>query len=61
MEAFKVGDIIVAKTGNNEYTVVEVTDNLIAVLPRSSGMKVEWWEKSKVKGQIMAGVWEMKK
>lgn len=60
MEAFKVGDVITNTTGNEEWTIIEVTDNLVAVKARSSGMKIDWWEKGQIKGQIMAGVWKMK-
>jgi len=60
MEAFAVGQIIANKTGNDEYAIVDVTDKLIAVRKRSSGMDIVWWEKDKVKGQIAMGVFQIK-
>lgn len=60
MEAFSVGQVIKAKTGNDEYTIIEVTSNTVVVRARSSGMNLLTWSKADVKNQIAAGVWEVK-
>ena len=59
MEVFTLGQKIKEKTGGKEWTVVDVTDHLIALKERGSGMKIEWFEKGMVTGQVAAGVFEI--
>jgi len=59
MEAFSTGQVIKSKTGNDEFTIVEVTANTVVVRVRSTGIDLKTWSKADVKNQIAAGVWEI--
>ena len=62
MEAYKAGDVITTTSqgSTEEWTIMEVLPNLVALKARSSSGKIEWREKSYVTAQIGQGVWKMK-
>jgi len=59
MESFSVGQTIKQKTAGKEWTIVDITDHLIALRERSSGTKITWFEKGAITGNIAAGVFEI--